>query len=38
VQFQKFKCLMIIDGLTSTFDDEMVVKEARENHLQKVGA
>ena len=29
---------MIVGGLTSTFDDEMVVKEAQDNHLQKVGA
>ena len=28
VQIQKCSCPMCVDGLTSTFDDMMVVKEA----------
>jgi len=38
VQIQKCSCLMCVDGLTSTFDDMVVVKEAQYLHPQKVGA
>ena len=37
VQIQKCSCPMSVNGLTSTFDDVMVVKEAQYLHPQKVG-
>jgi len=37
VQIQKCSCPMNVNGLTSTFDDVMVVKEAQYLHPQKVG-
>jgi len=38
MQIQKCSCPMSVNGLTSTFDDVMVVKEAQYLHPQKVGA
>jgi len=38
VQYQKCRSLICVDELTSTFRDEMIVKEALKIYPQKIGS